>query len=322
MTSRVRIVTPSRLHFGLLGWGPQSPRQFGGVGLMVERPGLEILAEAAPEWQATGPLAERALEVAVVVAEKLKVAGFPVGPVRLTNRAVPEAHIGLGVGTQLSLAVARALAELAGMPHPSVDLLARLTGRGRRSGIGIHGFAEGGLIVDAGRRGARDLPTKLIRLPFPPSWSVLIVLPEAHHGLHGDEELNAFHALPPMPESVSARLCQLILLGLLPGLIETDLEAFGSSLAEIQRTVGTEFAPVQGGRFGNPALEAVGEAMTRLGLHGVGQSSWGPTLYGFSDRPEAERAVQLQTLRKAFPGDMKTVFWTHASPTGAIVITE
>ena len=46
MTRLLRILTPSRLHFGLLGWGPQAPRQFGGVGLMVERPGLEIVAEA------------------------------------------------------------------------------------------------------------------------------------------------------------------------------------------------------------------------------------------------------------------------------------
>ena len=67
--------------------------------------------------------------------------------------------------------------ELAGLSLFPVEALARLTGRGRRSGIGVHGFAEGGLIVDAGRRGHHDLPTKLIRLPFPPSWSILIVLP-------------------------------------------------------------------------------------------------------------------------------------------------
>jgi len=319
MTSRVRVVTPSRLHFGLLGWGPEFHRQFGGVGLMVDEPGIEILVETASAWEASGPLAERSLAVAVAVADRLSLEGFPVGPLRLTNLSVPPAHMGLGVGTQLSLAVARALTELAGMHRSPIDRLARLTSRGRRSGIGIHGFAEGGLIVDAGRRSPRDLPTKILRLPFPPAWSVLIVLPKAQPGLHGADESQAFRALPSVPEATSDRLCRLILLGLLPGLLETDLDAFGASLAEIQRIVGAEFAPVQGGRFGNPALEAVGSVMNRLGLQGVGQSSWGPTLYGFSDKPLGDREEQLEALIQAFPRDVENVFWTKANQTGSLM---
>ena len=54
---RIRIRTPSRLHFGLLGWGPQAARQFGGVGLMIEDPGLELIGETAAEWTFEGPLA-------------------------------------------------------------------------------------------------------------------------------------------------------------------------------------------------------------------------------------------------------------------------
>ncbi len=180
--TRLRIQTPSRLHFGWLGWGTSGRRQFGGVGLMIEQPGLEIVAENASDWSASGPLAERTLAIAVVVARRLDEERLPVRPVRFTNMRVPEAHIGLGVGTQLSLAVARAIAMLAGQPELDVASLARLTGRGRRSGIGIHGFAEGGLIVDAGRRSEKVLPTKLVRLPFPAEWSTLIVLPEHRRG--------------------------------------------------------------------------------------------------------------------------------------------
>ena len=55
----LRIRTPSRLHFGLLGWGPRRARQFGGVGLMIEAPGLELTAEPAPDWSFAGPLADR-----------------------------------------------------------------------------------------------------------------------------------------------------------------------------------------------------------------------------------------------------------------------
>ena len=318
MLNRIRVHSPSRLHFGLLGWGDHAPRQFGGVGLMIEEPGLEILVEPTSRWEAIGPSAARTLEVAMDVAKRLGVEGFPVGPIRLENLALPEAHVGLGVGTQLSLAVARALTELAGLHHTPVTTLARLTNRGRRSGIGIHGFAEGGFIVDAGRRGDDDLPTKLIRLPFPGAWSILIVLPEQSQGLHGVEELNAFGRLPPMLDRMSDRLCRLVLLGLLPALYETDLYAFGAALSEIQQIVGRTFSPVQGGHFSHPEIELVGESMTRLGLQGVGQSSWGPTLYGFSDGDEKEREKYRQRLIHEFKFDPRKVYWTRASNVGAI----
>src|SRR4051794_19352028 len=48
----LRLQTPSRLHFGLLSWGSESSRQFGGVGLMIDAPGLEIHAEPAGSWRA------------------------------------------------------------------------------------------------------------------------------------------------------------------------------------------------------------------------------------------------------------------------------
>ena len=56
---RMRIRTPSRLHFGLLGWGPQASRQFGGVGLMIDAPGIDLVVEPASSWLIEGPLAPR-----------------------------------------------------------------------------------------------------------------------------------------------------------------------------------------------------------------------------------------------------------------------
>ncbi|HEX8201242.1 MAG TPA: beta-RFAP synthase, partial [Isosphaeraceae bacterium] len=148
--SGLRLRTPSRLHFGLLAWGPGAPRQFGGVGLMIDRPGLELTARAAATWQAEGPLADRALGIAGRVAGSLASRGSAVPAARLTIQRAPPEHVGLGTGTQLSLGVARVLAELSGLEDLTAEELAELTGRGLRSGIGLHGFAHGGLIVDGG----------------------------------------------------------------------------------------------------------------------------------------------------------------------------
>src|SRR4051812_24195777 len=113
---RLRLRTPSRLHFGLLSWGTGSPRQFGGGGLMIDLPGLELIAEPAPDWQAEGPMAARVLGIARNIANRLTVIGYAAEPARLVVRQAPPEHVGLGVGTQLGLGVARLLAGLAGCP--------------------------------------------------------------------------------------------------------------------------------------------------------------------------------------------------------------
>src|SRR5262245_52221988 len=96
-----RVTTGSRVHFGLLRPAPAGgERGFGGCGLMVEEPAVIVAAEPAAEWSATGPAAERALAVARRVT---------LTPHRIVVETCPPEHTGLGVGTQLSLAVARAL---------------------------------------------------------------------------------------------------------------------------------------------------------------------------------------------------------------------
>ena len=59
MSDRLCIRTASRLHFGLLGWGPEIVRQFGGIGLLIESPGMEVTLERADSWLAEGLLAPR-----------------------------------------------------------------------------------------------------------------------------------------------------------------------------------------------------------------------------------------------------------------------
>lgn len=313
--TQLLIRTPSRLHFGLLGWGPHCPRQFGGVGLMIETPGIELTVEPAEDWQAEGRLADRALRV----AERLVTAGVDLLPARIVIHHAPDEHVGLGVGTQLSLGVARLLLLMAGHHEPSAATLAELCGRGLRSGVGLHGFARGGLIVDGGRRTDDGIPPLLAHLDFPPEWKVLVILPGPHGGLHGSAEVQAFAQLPPTPEDVADRLCRLVLLGLLPAILERDLPTFGAALAELQERVGRCFAPAQGGIFARPELAAIIQGLEAEGLHGAGQSSWGPTLYAFSNESDGRRAQILDTICDRFHLPEGSAFWTSVSERGAVV---
>ncbi len=226
---------------------------------------------------------------------------------------------GLGVGTQLSLAVARAVLELAGVTDAPVEKLARLTGRGGRSGIGLHGFAHGGLIVDGGHRRPTEFPPLVARLPFPEDWSILVVQPDGQLGLHGLEERRAFENLPPIAPSETDALCRLVLLELLPAVVERDLAAFGAALGEIQARVGACFASAQGGVFRSPRAASIAHELGRLGFAGVGQSSWGPTLYGFTDLAPAETGSSIERLCRQFDLSRSSVFVTQATNSGATV---
>jgi beta-RFAP synthase len=313
--SRLRLTAPSRLHFGLFSWGPDALRQFGGIGLMIDRPGLEIVAEPAEDWAAEGPLAERALAIAREVAASLGERGRTARPASLRIVQAPPEHVGLGSGTQLSLAVARIVSELAGCAAAPI---AELTGRGRRSGVGLHGFAQGGLIVDGGRRGPEGLPPLLVRMEFPTEWHALIVIPPGQPGLHGSSELEAFARLPSVPDAVTDRLCRLVLLGLLPAVAERDLTAFGAALTAVQLHVGRLFAPAQGGRlYASPEAEAILAHLRSEGLAGCGQSSWGPALYAFDASGPERRAEILRRVRERFHLGPDRVFWAAGSHAGA-----
>jgi beta-ribofuranosylaminobenzene 5'-phosphate synthase len=227
--------------------------------------------------------------------------------------SLPEHH-GLGSGTQLGLAVARGLAELAGEAEVASPELARRVGRGRRSAVGVHGFAAGGLIVDAGKSANDRIGDLACRLPLPDEWRVLLATPRGNtSGLSGETEERLFDRLGSMPDSVTERLCRIVLTALLPAAVNAALDEFAIAVAEYGRVVGEFFAPVQGGTFANPWTESTIGRLNELGVVGAGQSSWGPAVFAFL--PEE---TSVSSLRAAV-GDSAQLRITNVRNSGAAV---
>lgn len=254
----MEIVTGSRLHFGLFQPGavPSGGRRFGGVGMMIDRPGVRLRAESS---------------------------GYTV------VSSAPH-HAGLGTGTQFQLAVAKLQAFCAGQDSSDIAALAARAGRGRRSGIGAHGFVHGGLLVDGGRRADDGLAPLLARLAVPESWRIVLAIPAAGRDWHGRREQRAFEQLPANDERVTESLCRLTLLGLLPALAEGDLDTFGEALYELNAKAGSLFASAQGGVYASEQVASVVQYLRGQGVRGVGQSSWGPTVFAFT---AADRAASI-----------------------------
>jgi beta-ribofuranosylaminobenzene 5'-phosphate synthase len=321
-----RVAAPSRLHFGLMGVlagaaGLCGVRRFGSVGLMIEAPGIHLRAEPATSWSADGPLAERALAIARSFAQTPPPDGAPGGsrPVHLhIEQAVPE-HAGLGSGTQLALSVARALSLVWGWPALDAVELARRVGRGRRSGLGVHGFAHGGFLVDGGKGAADALAPLLVQAAFPEPWRVVVALPPGASGLHGPGEHQAFAELAGQQPDLARTdaLCRLVLLGMLPALAERDLDAFGAAVHEFNARAGEAFAPVQGGVYASPLVAEVVAFVRRQGVRGAGQSSWGPAVFALVG--DEERGADLaRRLGERFGLEApRQVLMTRASAHGA-----
>ena len=260
---------------------------FGSIGLAVDVPRTELVLKRSRTLKGEGPDHARAVAMLHRIVDAYSLDGAY--EVNVTS-AIPP-HAGLGSGTQLALAAGAALMALEGIDY-SPSRLGEIVDRGARSAIGMAAFEQGGFIVDGGRGALDRAPPILVRVEFPTAWRALLVLDAHTAGVHGEAETKAFATLPPMPEDSAAKLCRLVLMQLVPGLAEADMQAFGDALTEIQRIVGSHFAAAQGGSlWASPAVGRVVEALRRNGAFGIGQSSWGPT--GFAFAPSQEIADRL-----------------------------
>ncbi|HYT87222.1 MAG TPA: beta-ribofuranosylaminobenzene 5'-phosphate synthase family protein, partial [Gemmataceae bacterium] len=261
-----------------------------------------------------GPSAERALAFAREFARTLPAPR----PQRLVVTQAPPEHAGLGSGTQLGLAVARALAVAHGLDLDAVEL-ARRVGRGKRSALGIYGFERGGFLVEAGKRGAEGVAPLAVRLDFPEEWRVVLVLPPWGQGLHGAAEVAALQRLLAQGWSLEGTdaLCRLALLGMVPALVERDAVAFGEALYDFNRRVGEAFRSVQGGTYAHPRTAEVVAFVRQQGVPGAGQSSWGPTVFAIVDgvAPAEDLA---RRLRERVGLDAGAVLVTGAANHGAV----
>jgi beta-ribofuranosylaminobenzene 5'-phosphate synthase len=294
--TEIVVTAPARLHFGMLDPAGIGKRRYGGFGVGVESPRVVVGLRLAPgqEVIASGPQADRA---AAFARRALAAFGYQRAVEVTVYEAIPS-HAGLGSGTKLGLAIAGGLAELARVRAQPEDLAAAC-GRGARSSVGCWTFAGPGLVVEAGVREGDVLSPLVARHSMPERWRCVLALPLGIEGLSGKAEDRFFSDMHHDRAAIEPRVSRLLLTALLPGLLTADLAEFGVALTQIQREIGSMFAARQGGVFHPRAAPLVDELLA-LGVGAVGQSSWGPSVYGIVDGPE--RAVDVADRLRAAAG--------------------
>lgn len=294
--SKITVTAPARLHMGFIDLSGSLGRHFGSIGIALNEINTRLTLSKSGQRCISGPSSQRADRCLTQLCDALNVSD----QVHIAIEAAIPEHVGLGSGTQMALAIGSALNAHYGLGLTVRDI-ASVMDRGLRSGIGIGVFEHGGLVVDGGRGEKTVTPPVLVHLDVPADWRFILVF-DRGQGLHGDQEIAAFEALPTFPQQEAEHLCYQIMMQALPAVAEGDLQLFGQVISQLQIAVGKHFAPAQGGIY---ASKEVGKAMAWLakqGAVGIGQTSWGPT--GFCAIKSPELADSIVNQAKAHFADL------------------
>ena len=297
MPREIHIATGARLHFGLLAHGTRTGREFGGVGVMIDRPGFRIRASRAPVDELACGDWSSSVEMYLARLRAAAPAVVPPG-LRIEIHEAPPAHAGFGSGTQLGMALARICSTMAGESDVSAEELARRAGRGRRSAVGLYGFALGGLVIEAGKFTEKEISPLVARVEFPAEWRFVLVRPRGAAGISGTDESSGFARLGPMPDSVTGSLCRIAMTEIIPSTRDRDFLKASAAIGRFGRLVGEYFAPVQGGIFADDKMQQLAERLSARNISGFGQTSWGPTVFTLcaNDSQAAELVAELSQV--------------------------
>ena len=314
----VSLITPSRIHFGLMEIHPDAPHPFGGLGVMVEAPGFALrLRQTSTEWsvQANAAWQDRIQQAAFQWSQYRQ---QPLPCIQLALLAAPPAHAGFGSGTQLACGVASLLewewhrrqgnlslddwqAPRSIQPLWGSDLevaqqtLTAACGRGLRSMIGVHGFLAGGWLVDRGR----GVSPRVEAIQANDAWRAVLVMARQAEAISGQQEAELIQQCASQPYAGRGQMQVLLEQAILPALRRHSLRDAEEGIYRYGCLAGGLFQTVQGGVFRNQQVSQAVESLRSLGVTAVGQSSWGPCVCGLVDSPQ--QAIRIQEALATLP---------------------
>ena len=302
----IEVVTPSRLHITLIDLNGSLGRIDGGVGLTLDFPSMKINAREDAQLAVSG---NTTFENRIKRAASAIMTQHDVGGVAIEVVDEFPAHVGLGSGTQVALAVGTAISELYDL-RLTPPAIAQLTGRGGTSGIGVAAYERGGFIIDGGHKGKTAFlpssasgkyhPAPMIARHDFPDWTIVLAIPNLH-GASDRREVDIFKQKCPLPLTEIQELCHVILMEMLPAVVERDIESFGRSIDRVQ-TLGFKRLELEL----QPFCARLVRFMRENGALGAGMSSFGPVVYGITDNTQLQTAVQ-RYLNETIGGEVHAV---------------
>lgn len=306
----MEIETSARLHLSLIDLNGLEGRLDGGIGITLEKPSLKMECTQSDdntiiEFDENLSIANRKVYESKILDATDKIKKYLNIDTNYSfkiNESYPIHH-GLGLGTQLSLSCAKLISAMNDVELNAYNL-AKIIQRGGTSGIGVHSFDNGGLIIDGGHKttikndylpssaSKVSPPPLLARYDFPENWDIVLVTPNISQGASGNEEINIFQTYSPINIDEVERICYLTLMKLMPAVIEEDIESFGDSVNKIQ-SMG--FKKIERD-LQDSKINTLLDDMAQLDIPCVGMSSFGPTCFGITDSLSKDIINELKNL--------------------------
>lgn len=284
---------------GLIDLNGSIGRVDGGIGLALEEPNIKIEGKESDDISIEfdkkliekygedyiKSVRDRVYNTAIKVLDVIGGEG-----VDLKILSLFPAHSGLGSGTQLSLAVGKLISKIYNKEMNAYNI-AKITGRGGTSGIGIGAFEYGGFLIDGGHsfgkgkdkedfrpssasKGVKPAPI-IFRHDF--DWETILIIPKGEH-VYGKKEVDIFKKYCPVPLNEVEKICHLVLMKMMPAVVEKNLDDFGEVINKLQYL---GFKKVELSLQSDIVKDLINE------LHKdvyAGLSSFGPTIYAFGDK--------------------------------------
>ncbi len=105
---------------------------------------------------------------------------------------------------------------------------------------------------------------------------------------------------------------------LLPAAIEGNFDRFSESLYRYGTAAGMCFAARQGGPFASPRLAELVHTIRALGVAGVGQTSWGPTIFAVFE--SADNAHHFRDRIGSHIDERDTLIVAEPNNSGAAIV--
>lgn len=315
--SRVDVSAPARIHVTLCDLGRATPRAYGGVGFALETPRVEI-SVARGAGAVTGIPLDSAAQASLSCLSKTlsDLAGERLG---IHVRDVPEQHSGVGSKTALLLAVIAAANELFRLELSRIEMQ-RLSGRGGTSGVGVHSFFMGGMILDGGHPQEEvpdllpssastptEIPPCIARVPMPAWWTICLMRPSGSR-YAGSRELSLFAEQTPIPAQEVKEVISWVAHGLLPAVAEASLGRLAIALEHIHLT-GFKAREVA---CQSPVVRALLRNLQKKGI-AAGMSSLGPCIYALLEAGDAAGHARVTAMAAEHGAEC---LWTTPSNTG------
>lgn len=308
-TNKLLIKTYYRIHLGFYRFR-DDPYIYGSLGSVINTPSFTM--EVCVNGKSTSSINSPSEESRELIRNILKELKLLDKGLTINLSGYLAHHVGLGSRTKIVMTTLKAIQKLL---NPRLNLVKTATkfGVAQVSGIGLYTFLRGGFIVDTGLKkfmGKPPIhPKPLVRVLPPKNWRVIIALPEGVRGLREHEERDALDNVVSHPDQ---NVLYKNLLIVLNSIRSGDFKLFGEAITKIQVLTGRYFSKYQGGIFCCEESEYLANALAKAGALGIGQSSWGPLVYGFVKNDK--HALSVTQYLKSLEGTLKFRYWVARVP--------